>query len=98
MGEGGGLGVSPNYLWWQRVGAAWPDEVKRRKRHRLLYHVEEVFLAEYFARQAPARVLEFGCGFGRHLRYLAGIEQLEVHGFDQSETLLGEMQGWAPPG
>ena len=49
MGEGAGLGVSPNYLWWQRVGAAWPDEVKRRKRHRLLYHVEEVFLAEYFA-------------------------------------------------
>jgi len=98
MGEGAGLGASPNYLWWQRVGASWPDEVKRRKRHRLLYHVEEIFLAEYLSRQAPARVLEFGCGYGRHLRYLQGIDQLEVHGFDQSETLVGEMQAWAPPG
>jgi len=98
MGEGVGLGASPNYLWWQRVGGSWPDEVKRRKRHRLLYHVEEIFLAEYLSRQAPARVLEFGCGYGRHLRYLQGIDQLEVHGFDQSETLAGEMRGWAPPG
>ena len=24
MGEGAGLGASPNYLWWQRVGASWP--------------------------------------------------------------------------
>ncbi len=45
----------------------------------------------------PARVLEFGCGIGRHLRYLKTIPGLEVHGYDQSPQMVAGMQAWAEP-
>jgi len=96
MDESGTPPGLPNYVWWQQAGPSWVHEVSRRKRHRLSYHAEEVFLAEYFAHLAPARILEFGCGFGRHLRYLQAIEGLEVYGFDQSETLVAQTRSWAP--
>ena len=89
-------GIGGNYVWWRDVGGAWPAEIARRKRYRLPYHLEEVVVAEYLSRYAPARVLEFGCGFGRHLRYLREIDGLEIHGFDQSDTLIEEMRRWAP--
>ena len=83
-----------NYRWWQEHGAGWAEEVLARKARMPIYHLQEIFLQEYFSRAAPAKVLEFGCGFGRHLEYLRRIPKLDVYGFDQSETMVGEMR-WA---
>ena len=85
-----------NYRWWQDHGDGWRDEVAARKAYMPIYHLQEIFLEEYFARVAPAKVLEFGCGFGRHLEYLRRIPKLDVYGFDQSESMLEGMR-WARP-
>ena len=85
-----------NYQWWQERGESWPEEVKRRKGFMPIYHIQEIFLAEYLFRNAPAKVLEFGCGFGRHLKYLSRIEGLELYGYDQSPTMIAGMREWAP--
>jgi SAM-dependent methyltransferase len=50
--------------------------------------IQEAFLAGYFSLATPCRVLEFGCGFGRHLSYLRGIEGLDLHGCDPSQSML----------
>ena len=83
-----------NYRWWQDHGAGWFDEVAARKAHMPIYHLQEMFLDEYFSELAPAKVLEFGCGFGRHLEYLRRVPKLEVYGFDQSESMVSGMR-WA---
>jgi len=85
-----------NYQWWQEHGESWPEEIKRRKGFAPIYHIQEIFLAEYLSRNAPAKVLEFGCGFGRHLKYLSRIEGLELYGYDQSSTMIAGMHEWAP--
>lgn len=87
--------ISSNYQWWQANGQSWPDEVRHRKQFMPIYHIQEVFLAEYFGRNAPASVLEFGCGFGRHLSYLTRIPGLEVAGCDQSQSMIDGMHEWA---
>src|SRR5882672_3785798 len=66
----------PNYRWWTDHGQAWPGEVERRKGYMPIYSIQEVLLAEYLSRNAPASVLEFGCGFGRHLAYLSRVPGL----------------------
>ncbi|MGB0621135.1 MAG: methyltransferase domain-containing protein [Myxococcota bacterium] len=83
-----------NYRWWQDHGDGWRDEVAARKAYMPIYHLQEIFLEEYFARVAPGKVLEFGCGFGRHLEYLRRIPKLDVYGFDQSESMVEGMR-WA---
>jgi SAM-dependent methyltransferase len=86
-----------SYEWWQQTGWAWYAEVRRRRLSDDVYDRQEEFLEEFFRREAercvreegrPLRVLEYGCGFGRHLRYLHGIEGLELHGCDQSAGML----------
>jgi SAM-dependent methyltransferase len=54
--------------------------------------MHEVFLSGYFSMLGPCKVLEFGCGFGRHLNYLRRIPGLDVHGCDQSPTMLAEAE------
>ena len=84
-----------SYKWWQLHGGSWPEEIERRKAFMPIYHIQEVFLAEYLSRNAAARVLEFGCGFGRHLEYLTRIEGLEPYGCDQSLTMIEGLRRWA---
>ena len=62
--------IRPNYDYWQENGAFWVEEYTRRKKTQVLYDIQEFILAEYFFHCTPARVLEFGCGIGRHLKYL----------------------------
>ena len=83
-----------NYRWWQDHGSGWRDEVADRKSYMPIYHLQEIFLEEYFARVAPGKILEFGCGFGRHLEYLRRIPKLDVYGFDQSKSMVEGMR-WA---
>ena len=90
--------VPPNYLWWQRHGREWPAEMERRRRRHPFHAIEELFLADYVARNTPLRVLEFGCGFGRHLEYLRRIPGADVYGHDQSPSLVAEIARWAEPG
>jgi len=81
-------GVPPNYDWWRSHGGGWRSEVERRKRSMPIYHLQELLLQDYLGRCAPANVLEFGCGYGRHLSYLRQVPGLEVHGFEQSPSML----------
>ncbi len=85
----------PNFRYWREHGAGWAAEYTRRKKQQVLYHIQEIMLTEYIAHRAPARVLEFGCGPGRHLRNLRRIEGVDVYGFDQSATMVSGCATWA---
>ncbi len=81
----------PSEKWWQKHGGgAWLEEIERRRRYRALYFLQEIFLRRYFQAAGPARVLEFGCGYGRHLSYLRKLPGLELHGCDQSPTMVAQ--------
>lgn len=87
-------GVAENYAYWQRHGSAWADEYDARKRRQPRYHIQELMLNEYARAHAPARVLEFGCGVGRHLRHLSRVPGLEVFGYDQSQAMVAGALRW----
>lgn len=80
--------VQANYAYWQRSGDFWVEEYQRRRATNARYGLQEILLATVMDANAPARVLEFGCGVGRHLSYLAQIPGTEVTGLDQSPTML----------
>ncbi len=84
-----------NYLYWQEHGCDWYGEYEKRKKHIVYYHIQELMLADYFHHSTPAKVLEFGCGIGRHLRYLSQIPDLDVYGYDQSKTMAEGCYEWA---
>jgi SAM-dependent methyltransferase len=86
-----------NYAYWQENGRGWFAEYARRKTFILYFHIQEIFLTEYVSRQVPAKVMEYGCGVGRHLRNLSRIGGVHVLGYDQSETMIAEMHHWATP-
>jgi len=86
--------LSPNYVYWRERGEEWADEYDSRKKVQLHYHIQELMLADYFTHSAPARVLEYGCGGGRHLSYLSKIPNLEVYGYDQSQTMVTNCLRW----
>lgn len=96
-------GTAANYAWWQRNGGRWVREYDERKRWQPRYHLQEMMLTDYVMRHAelrgrdaerPLRVLEFGCGVGRHLRTLSQLPGVEVFGYDQSATMVSGMRAW----
>jgi SAM-dependent methyltransferase len=89
--------VAENYAYWQENGQGWFAEYARRKSFIPYFHIQEIFLSEYVGRHAPAKVLEYGCGVGRHLRNLSRISRIDVFGYDQSPTMIAEMGHWAAP-
>ena len=91
----GKIETRPNYHYWQENGLFWVEEYSRRKKTQVFFDIQEFIIAEYFARSAPARVLEYGCGTGRHLRYLKDIPGIEIYGYDQSPTMLEGVRQWA---
>jgi hypothetical protein len=80
--------VAPNYRYWRRAGSAWPAEYERRKTRHPYYHIQEMMITDHVAHHAPRRVLEWGCGTGRHLHNLTQLPEVEALGFDQSETIV----------
>lgn len=88
-------GVAQNYRWWREHGSEWVEEYDRRKRFQPRFHIQELMLVEYMAMHTPAKVLEFGCGVGRHLRNLDQLPGIEVHGYDQSSTMAAGCKVWA---
>src|ERR1019366_7103470 len=89
--------VADNYRYWQENGQGWFAEYARRKTLIPYFHIQEIFLTEYIARHAPAKVLEYGCGVGRHLRNLSRVSGVHIFGYDQSPTMITEMHHWAAP-
>jgi len=90
MDQAPGPKLLPSERWWQEHGGEeWEEEIARRRQALPIYCLQEIFLDHYFARmRRPVKVLEFGCGFGRHLDYLRHLPALEVHGCDQSVRML----------
>lgn len=97
-------GGDSNYAYWREHGATWVQEYDKRKRVQVYYHIQELMLAEYvqqsaaIARQAlgekPLKVLEFGCGVGRHLANLSRLPGVDAHGYDQSPTMVQGILKW----
>jgi len=79
--------LSKNYQYWRDYGHLWLDEYEKRKHHLVFYHLQQIMIADYMYHSSPARVLEFGCGVGRHLRYISQIPGIEVYGYDQSGSM-----------
>ncbi len=83
--------TADNYRYWQEEGSSWPAEYDHRKTYQPDVHIQEAMLALYMSQSAPAKVLEYGCGFGRHLSYLRDIPGIDINGYDQSPTMLREL-------
>jgi SAM-dependent methyltransferase/cephalosporin hydroxylase len=86
--------IAPNYEYWRTHGGEWADEYEHRKKRLVFYHIQELMLANYFAHSAPVRVFEYGCGVGRHLNYLNRIPNVDVYGYDQSQTMVNNCHKW----
>lgn len=80
--------TAANYAYWRDCGSVWDAEYERRRNRHPFYHIAELMLVDYVAHHAPCRVLEWGCGTGRHLYNLSQLEGVEVFGFDQSEAMV----------
>ncbi|MCD6415715.1 MAG: methyltransferase domain-containing protein [Planctomycetes bacterium] len=89
--------LKENYRSWQNSSWNWYAELQFRRYTIPSYDAQEAFLKGYFSDAAgrcleengrPLRVLEFGCGFGRHLKYLHQMDGVEVYGCDQSPGML----------
>lgn len=103
--------VPANYQYWRLAGGQWAAEYDQRKRRQPKYHIQELMLTRYVERcagsgvgsggaandgaKATTRVLEYGCGVGRHLRNLARLPGVEPFGYDQSSTMVQHIGAWA---
>ncbi len=94
-------GVDSNYRYWREHGGEWVEHYDRRKKRQILYHIQELMLTTYMLEHVnagyakPLRVLEFGCGVGRHLRNLNRLPGVDVHGYDQSLAMAEGMVRWS---
>jgi SAM-dependent methyltransferase len=95
LGDFMSTSMASNYRYWQQSGGDWGSEYDRRKTRHPFFHLQEMMITDHVIHHAPARVLEFGCGTGRHLRNLVQIPGIEAWGFDQSETMLNAGFKWA---
>jgi SAM-dependent methyltransferase len=93
----GGDGTAPSYRYWRESGGEWATEYDRRKMRHPYYHIAEMMILDHVVHHAPCRVLEWGCGTGRHLFNLAQIPGVDVFGFDQSVSMVTTGLGWATP-
>jgi SAM-dependent methyltransferase len=87
--------MGENYKYWRESGTGWFREYERRKTAIPYFHIQELFITELVARATPAKVLEYGCGVGRHLRNLSRITDVDAFGYDQSPTMVADMANWA---
>jgi ubiquinone/menaquinone biosynthesis C-methylase UbiE len=56
-----------------------------------------MMILDHVLHHAPCRVLEWGCGTGRHLFNLARVPGVDVFGFDQSDSMVMAGLTWAVP-
>jgi SAM-dependent methyltransferase len=92
--------VDANYEYWRAHGGEWTEQYDSRKKRMVLYHIQELMLTTYIEQHgstsaAPLKVLEFGCGVGRHLHNLSRLPNVEIHGYDQSRAMAEGVLRWA---
>src|SRR5215471_67975 len=92
--------LHPNESWWREHGGAnWLQEIQSRASQQTHYGQQEAFLLGFFLGIPPARVLDFGCGYGRHLKNLRNVPHLELYGCDISQKMLDSATAYlADPG
>src|SRR5687767_5558499 len=84
--------------WKSLDGSSYQEMIRTRTgQGNRAYSQQERFLtalvqAEQQRLGRPLDVLEFGCGFGRHASYLAGLEGVRYHGFDMSEPMVAPLR------
>lgn len=90
--------------WKSLDGSSYQEMIRTRTgQGNRVYGQQEHFLtaliqAEQRRLGRPLEVLEFGCGFGRHASYLAGLEGVRYHGFDMSEPMVAPLRQAPPAG
>jgi ubiquinone/menaquinone biosynthesis C-methylase UbiE len=91
----------PNEDYWRSHIIWYKNELTRRRGYIPAYLSQEVFLDFYFRDFArdfigeKGKILEYGFGFGRHLRYLNEISGLDLFGCDISRQALEVAEEWA---
>jgi SAM-dependent methyltransferase len=79
----------PNIEWWKRHGGReWIEELERRRAAQDRYSKQEAWLAAHFGAAPSLRILDFGCGYGRHLRHLRHHPHLDLYGCDVSPNMV----------
>ena len=92
------------HYWKSLDGSIYQEMIRTRMgQGNRVYGQQEQFLtaliqAEQRRLGRPLDVLEFGCGFGRHASYLAGLEGVRYHGFDMSEPMVAPLRQAPPAG
>ena len=85
----------PNESWWQAHGGDnWEREIQARILSQAHYRQQEAFLLGFFLGLPKVRVLDFGCGYGRHLKNLRSLPQLELYGCDMSPKMVEAAQSY----
>ncbi|HEY6908582.1 MAG TPA: methyltransferase domain-containing protein [Myxococcales bacterium] len=91
--------------YWRAMDGTLYEELIREREGNAnrAYQQQEAFLTEFvLAEKArlgrPIRILEFGCGFGRHARYLADLDGISYAGYDFSEKMIEPLRARPPRG
>jgi SAM-dependent methyltransferase len=92
-----GKPIASSYRYWRGAGSEWVAEYDRRKARHPSYHIAEMMVLDHILHHAPCRVLEWGCGTGRHLRNLVEAANVDVFGFDQSASMVMAGMKWTTP-
>src|SRR5262245_47088882 len=87
--------VDPIAAYWQQLsGFAYAEMIRERDAiGNENYRQQERFLSAFIASEQHRHdcgidVLEFGCGFGRHARYVSKIEHVCYYGYDFSAEMV----------
>ncbi|UCE09135.1 MAG: class I SAM-dependent methyltransferase [Candidatus Thorarchaeota archaeon] len=71
----------------------WDEIFSRSGRVFTEPHPDMVRIADYFGDEGVQRILDLGCGTGRHLLFFGKLG-FEMHGFDASSTALSLANEW----
>ena len=89
--------------YWRSMEGGLYEELIREREGQINrnYQQQEAFLLDFFEKERarlgrPLSILEFGCGFGRHARYLANLDGVSYSGYDFSEKMLEPLRAHPP--
>jgi|GEM_PF-1074820 len=102
--EGGVAQMSESLRYWKTTsGHSYRELIRMREAQgNSAYAQQERVLTAFIQSEQqrlgrPLNVLEFGCGFGRHAAYIAGIPHVRYHGYDISEPMTEPLRAEPPP-
>jgi SAM-dependent methyltransferase len=87
-----------NNEYWQSLSGYTYEQIirDREARGNKNYAQQEQFLTSFIASEQQRRgrvigILEVGCGFGRHARYLSCLDSVRYHGYDSSASMTAPL-------